>query len=107
MKRPFLTAEWRHLAMLNYEIDPAVLCDECAPVSGRCSTVSTTSNIRKFRNFGRGEIDVIHSPFSDAADHQGPVLAPYGTFAVRNHTDYFRLHDGFFALRQRLYWGRR
>lgn len=23
--RPFLTAEWRHLAMLNYEIDPAVL----------------------------------------------------------------------------------
>lgn len=23
--RPFLTAEWRHLAMLNYEIEPAVL----------------------------------------------------------------------------------
>jgi uncharacterized protein YqjF (DUF2071 family) len=23
--RPFLTAEWRHLAMLNYEVDPAVL----------------------------------------------------------------------------------
>jgi uncharacterized protein len=22
---PFLTAEWRHLAMLNYEVDPAVL----------------------------------------------------------------------------------
>jgi uncharacterized protein len=25
MPRPFLTAEWRHLVMLNYEIDPAVL----------------------------------------------------------------------------------
>jgi uncharacterized protein YqjF (DUF2071 family) len=25
MRYPFLTAEWRHLAMLNYEIDPAVL----------------------------------------------------------------------------------
>jgi hypothetical protein len=25
MKRPFLTAEWRYLAMLNYEIDPAVV----------------------------------------------------------------------------------
>jgi uncharacterized protein len=25
MKRRFLTAEWRHLAMLNYEIDPAIL----------------------------------------------------------------------------------
>lgn len=24
-ERPFLTAQWRHLAMLNYEIDPAVL----------------------------------------------------------------------------------
>jgi uncharacterized protein YqjF (DUF2071 family) len=23
--QPFLTAEWRHLAMLNYEVDPAVL----------------------------------------------------------------------------------
>jgi uncharacterized protein len=23
--RPFLTAEWRHLAMLNYEIDPGIL----------------------------------------------------------------------------------
>src|SRR5439155_9383088 len=23
--RPFLTAEWRDLAMLNYEVDPAVL----------------------------------------------------------------------------------
>jgi uncharacterized protein YqjF (DUF2071 family) len=23
--RPFLTAEWRHLAMLNYEVDPGVL----------------------------------------------------------------------------------
>ncbi len=22
---PFLTAEWRHLAMLNYEIDPVIL----------------------------------------------------------------------------------
>lgn len=22
---PFLTAEWRHVLMLNYEIDPAVL----------------------------------------------------------------------------------
>jgi uncharacterized protein YqjF (DUF2071 family) len=25
LDRPFLTAEWRHLAMLNFEIDPAVL----------------------------------------------------------------------------------
>ncbi len=25
MPRPFLTADWRHLVMLNYEIDPAVL----------------------------------------------------------------------------------
>jgi uncharacterized protein YqjF (DUF2071 family) len=25
MPKPFLTAEWRSLAMLNYEIDPAVL----------------------------------------------------------------------------------
>jgi uncharacterized protein YqjF (DUF2071 family) len=25
VERPFLTAQWRHLAMLNYEIDPAVL----------------------------------------------------------------------------------
>jgi uncharacterized protein YqjF (DUF2071 family) len=25
MKRRFLSAEWRHLAMLNYEVDPAVL----------------------------------------------------------------------------------
>jgi len=25
MKRPFLTAEWRHLAMVNYEVDPAIL----------------------------------------------------------------------------------
>ena len=25
MKRRFLTAEWRHLLMLNYEVDPAVL----------------------------------------------------------------------------------
>jgi uncharacterized protein YqjF (DUF2071 family) len=25
MKRPFLSAEWRHLAMLNYEIDPAMV----------------------------------------------------------------------------------
>jgi uncharacterized protein YqjF (DUF2071 family) len=25
MKRPFLSAEWRHLAMLNYEVDPAIL----------------------------------------------------------------------------------
>lgn len=24
-RRPFLTAEWRHLAMLNYEVDPALL----------------------------------------------------------------------------------
>lgn len=23
--KPFLTAEWRHLAMLNYEVDPAIL----------------------------------------------------------------------------------
>lgn len=23
---PFLTAEWRHLAMLNYVVDPAILC---------------------------------------------------------------------------------
>jgi len=23
--RPFLTAEWRYLAMLNYEVNPAVL----------------------------------------------------------------------------------
>src|SRR6185295_3618864 len=23
--KPFLTAEWRHLVMLNYEIDPAIL----------------------------------------------------------------------------------
>jgi uncharacterized protein YqjF (DUF2071 family) len=23
--RPFLTAAWRHLVMLNYQIDPAVL----------------------------------------------------------------------------------
>jgi uncharacterized protein YqjF (DUF2071 family) len=23
--RPFLTAEWRHLAMLNYDVDPAIL----------------------------------------------------------------------------------
>ena len=22
---PFLTAEWRHLAMVNYEVDPAIL----------------------------------------------------------------------------------
>jgi uncharacterized protein len=25
MKRPFLTAEWRHLAMVNYTVDPAIL----------------------------------------------------------------------------------
>ena len=25
MTRAFLTAEWRHIAMLNYEVDPAVL----------------------------------------------------------------------------------
>lgn len=25
MSRPFLTAQWRYLAMLNYEVDPAVL----------------------------------------------------------------------------------
>src|SRR5690606_19906832 len=25
MSTPFLAAQWRHLAMLNYEIDPAVL----------------------------------------------------------------------------------
>src|SRR5438128_3085365 len=25
MSRPFLTAEWRHLVMLNYPVDPAVL----------------------------------------------------------------------------------
>ena len=25
MKMPFLTAQWRYLAMLNYEVDPAVL----------------------------------------------------------------------------------
>ena len=25
MNRPFLTAQWRYLAMLNYEVDPAVL----------------------------------------------------------------------------------
>ena len=25
MKRPFLTAQWRYLAMLNYEVDPAIL----------------------------------------------------------------------------------
>ena len=25
MSRPFLTAQWRHLAMLNYRVDPAVL----------------------------------------------------------------------------------
>ena len=25
VRRPFLTARWRHLAMLNYEVDPAVL----------------------------------------------------------------------------------
>ena len=24
-RRPFLTAEWRHLVMLNYEVDPAIL----------------------------------------------------------------------------------
>ena len=24
-ERPFLTAEWRDLVMLNYEVDPAVL----------------------------------------------------------------------------------
>lgn len=25
VRRPFLTAEWRHLLMLNYEVDPALL----------------------------------------------------------------------------------
>src|SRR5690349_23101749 len=25
MTRPFLTAQWRYLAMLNYEVDPSVL----------------------------------------------------------------------------------
>ncbi len=25
MALPFLTAEWRYLAMLNYEVDPAIL----------------------------------------------------------------------------------
>jgi hypothetical protein len=24
-RAPFLTAEWRHLAVLNYEVDPAIL----------------------------------------------------------------------------------
>ena len=27
---PFLTAEWRHLAMLNYEVDPAILTQHVA-----------------------------------------------------------------------------
>lgn len=30
-QRPFLTAEWRQLAMLNYEIDPAVLAPRVPP----------------------------------------------------------------------------
>jgi len=28
MSRPFLTAKWRHLAMLNYRVDPAVLTSD-------------------------------------------------------------------------------
>ena len=42
MSRPFLTAKWRHLAMLNYRVDPAVLTSHVPRLTELDSHSATT-----------------------------------------------------------------